>query len=57
VWAGNIIDVTREDDGASLVWVETAAGRLLSRVTGEAARELGLTPGLIVWAIVKAHTV
>jgi len=55
VWPGRVATLTREPTGAIRVQIETAAGAVLSRVTAGAARELGLTVGSPVWAIVKAH--
>jgi ABC-type molybdate transport system ATPase subunit len=37
------------------VWLDAQPGFVLARVTPEAARELAVTPGAEIWAIVKAH--
>lgn len=45
-----------EEEGASrLVTLDTDAGPILSRLTPEAAAELGLIRGKLAWALVKAH--
>jgi len=56
VWPGAISSIAREDDGSSLVAVETSAGRIFSRITAAAHSELGLADGGEVWAIVKTHS-
>ena len=57
VWAGRVVEVKHETSGRRLVHVETTAGGVLSRITTEAERELGVAPGAPVWAIVKAHAI
>jgi molybdate transport system ATP-binding protein len=52
---GEVSAVQTEDDGSRLVELQTSAGTLLSRVTGEAAQELGLGKGRRAWAVVKVH--
>jgi len=55
VLEGKVVSVTVE--GLSrLVELETSSGPILSRLTLEAAEELGLVPGKKAWALVKAHT-
>lgn len=52
---GTVTELTRErHDDSVLVSVDIGGPTLLSRVTQEAARALGLRTGLRVWALVKA---
>jgi molybdate transport system ATP-binding protein len=55
VLAGEVTAVTAESDQSQLVELDTQAGTLLSRVTPDAVRELGLELGKKAWALVKAH--
>jgi molybdate transport system ATP-binding protein len=55
VLAGEVRALTAESDGSRLVELETARGPVLSRITPEAARDLGLEQGKKAWALVKAH--
>jgi molybdopterin-binding protein len=55
VLAGEVKAVTAEGDQSRLVELGTHAGTVLSRVTPDAVRELGLEPGKKAWALVKAH--
>ena len=55
VLAADVRAVTGESDGSWLVELDTRAGRILSRVTPDAVRDLGLEPGKKAWALVKAH--
>jgi molybdate transport system ATP-binding protein len=55
VLAGEVRAVTAESDQSRLVELDTKAGTVLSRVTPDAVRELGLEPGKWAWALVKAH--
>lgn len=57
VLAGEIASVTVESDASRLVALATQAGEVLSRVTPEAVRDLGLAPGKKAWALVKAHAI
>jgi len=52
---GEIVSLRQEADGSRLVELKTAAGPILSRVTVEAVKELGLAEGRAAWALVKAH--
>jgi len=52
---GEVATVQIEEDGSRLVELKTAVGAILSRVTGEAAQELGLVAGRRAWAVVKVH--
>jgi molybdate transport system ATP-binding protein len=54
---GRITQLRQEEGGAVLVEMQTAAAPLLARVTGEAARELGLAQEKNAWAVIKAHAV
>ena len=54
VWRGTVRAVSDEAD-ARLVSVDTEFGPVLSRITPEAASELGLAPGVEAWAILKTH--
>lgn len=55
VWEGVVTDVNREADGSVLVGLDARVGRVLSRITADAARELELAAGHPVWAVVKTH--
>jgi molybdate transport system ATP-binding protein len=50
---GTVVSITR-DAGADLVAVDVGGATLLSRITPAATRELDLTVGATVWALVKA---
>jgi molybdate transport system ATP-binding protein len=54
IWPGRVRAVERVR-GAVEVWLDAQPGFVLARVTPEAARELAVTPGAEIWAIVKAH--
>ena len=51
---GTLLELVAEGRDAMLAVVAVAGSRLLARITREAADELGLRPGLPVWALVKA---
>jgi len=55
VLEGQVVSVWPESDQSVLVEVAAPVGRLLSRITPQAARELQLVPGCPVWAIAKAQ--
>ena len=55
--AGTITRVNSERDHSDLVEVDVGGARLLARVTTAATRELGLAPGVRVWALVKAVSI
>ena len=57
VLAGEVAAIAQEEGGSYLVELATGAGTVLSRLTGEAVRELALAPGKSAWALVKAHSV
>jgi molybdate transport system ATP-binding protein len=59
VLEGRVIDVAEARDSPSQALVRVAAGRclLLSRVTRRSVAELGLAPGLPVWALVKSAAI
>ncbi|MFO7324382.1 MAG: molybdenum ABC transporter ATP-binding protein [Pseudomonadota bacterium] len=50
---GHVVSVT-EDQGATLVEVDIGGATLLARISAAATRELGIRPGLGLWALVKA---
>ena len=52
--AGTLAEIVAEGSDAVLAVVDLAGARLLARVTREAVAELGLQPGLPVWALIKA---
>ena len=52
---GAVRAVTIEGDRSCLIALATDIGTILSRVTPEAVDELGLKPGKVAWALVKAH--
>ena len=52
--AGTLVELASEGPDAVLATVESAGSRLLARITRAAVDELGLRPGLSVWALVKA---
>lgn len=54
VLEGTVTSIQAQDKSV-LVALDTAAGKLLSRLTPEAVEELGLVPGMTAWALVKAH--
>jgi molybdate transport system ATP-binding protein len=54
VLPGTVCGVEQESAGADLVTIATGSVRLLARITREATVELGLRPGVPVWALVKA---
>ena len=51
---GTLVELVDEGQGAVLASVEVAGLRLLARITHPAVTELGLAPGMRVWALVKA---
>jgi molybdate transport system ATP-binding protein len=57
VWQARIIGLVPESRSSILVRLESASGLLRARVTPAAVSELGLAPGGIAWAIVKAHAI
>jgi len=55
VLAGRIAEIAEEPDTAyAETLIEIGPGRLRARITREAAAELGLAPGLPVWALIKS---
>jgi molybdate transport system ATP-binding protein len=53
VWPGVVQAIEEDGDRICLVRVKTEVAIIFSRVTVEAVAELGLAPGLAVWAMVK----
>ncbi len=51
---GVVAAVSTDEGGADLIAIDIGGQTLLARVTHEATRELGLAPGLRVWALIKA---
>jgi molybdate transport system ATP-binding protein len=51
---GVVTDVVADDEDAVLVTVDVGGANVLSRVTQEAMRALGLRVGLEIWVLVKA---
>ncbi len=54
VLTGVVTAVTSDDDESDLVGMDIGGTVIMARVTKAATRELSLTPGLPVWALVKA---
>jgi molybdate transport system ATP-binding protein len=52
--AGTVTAVTRDEGESDLISIDIGGTSIISRVTTVATRELKLTPGLPVWALVKA---
>jgi molybdate transport system ATP-binding protein len=52
--AGTVTTVTSDDAESDLIAVDIGGTVIMARVTKAATRELGLEPGLAVWALVKA---
>jgi molybdate transport system ATP-binding protein len=55
--AGTITALSADSEYADLVDIDVGGARLLARVTTAATRELGLAPGVRVWALVKAVSI
>jgi molybdate transport system ATP-binding protein len=51
---GVITAVSHDEDDSDLVAIDIGDAKIMARVTRAATRELGLAPGLPVWALVKA---
>jgi len=51
--AGRITAVLGDEDDADLIAIDVGGTIIMARVTKAATRDLGLTPGLAVWALVK----
>jgi molybdate transport system ATP-binding protein len=56
VLAAEIRAITPDDRNAALVELDVGGVTLISRITGDAARQLRLTVGQRVWVLVKAMT-
>ena len=54
ILSGVIASVASDDLDSQLVAIDIGGATIMARVTTAAARELGLIPGLPVWALVKA---
>ncbi len=57
IWEVRVVRVTAEPDGAVLVEMAAALGAVFARITADASRDLALSEGAAVWAVVKAHTI
>jgi molybdate transport system ATP-binding protein len=51
---GIVTSVSRDEDDSDLIAIDIGGTQIMARVTRAATRELGLTAGLSVWALVKA---
>ena len=51
---GVVTSVSADEDDADLIAIDIGGITIIARVTRAATRELGLAPGLPVWALVKA---
>lgn len=57
VLPGKIMDIQPTPDGQREVHISIDGGRgsvIISRITQDASRELGLSPGLPIWALIKS---
>jgi molybdate transport system ATP-binding protein len=52
--SGIVASVASDDLDSQLVAIDVGGATIMARVTNAAARELGLVPGLPVWALVKS---
>jgi molybdate transport system ATP-binding protein len=52
--SGIVASVAGDDGDSQLVAIDVGGAAIMARVTNAAARELGLVPGLPVWALVKS---
>jgi len=50
---GVITAVSHDEDDSDLIAIDIGGTQIMARVTRAATRELGLAPGLLVWALVK----
>jgi molybdate transport system ATP-binding protein len=54
ILTGIVAEVASDDSDSKLVAIDIGGATIMARVTTAAASELGLAPGLPVWALVKA---
>ena len=54
ILSGVVASVASDDLDSQLVAIDIGGATIMARVTTAAARELGLVPGLPVWALVKS---
>jgi molybdate transport system ATP-binding protein len=54
VLAGAVTSVTDDDGDSDLIAIDIGATTIMARVTKAATRDLGLTTGTAVWALVKS---
>jgi molybdate transport system ATP-binding protein len=52
--AGSIVDITSDETDSDLIAIDIGGTRIMARITKSATRELSLTVGLRVWALVKS---
>jgi len=52
--AGTVTTVANDDANSDLIGIDIGGTEIMARVTKAATRELSITPGLRVWALVKA---
>jgi len=51
---GSVTRIVADDENADLISIEIGGATILARITSAATRDLGLRPGLAVWALVKS---
>jgi len=51
---GSVTTIVADDENADLISIEIGGAAILARITSAATRDLGLRPGLTVWALVKS---
>jgi len=51
---GSIVEIASDDEESDLIAIDIGGTRIMARITKAATRELVLTVGLAVWALVKA---
>lgn len=54
--AGVVTSVAHDDANWDLIGIEIGGAEIMARITASSTRELSITPGLPVWALVKAAT-
>lgn len=57
IWEGRVRSIRTETGGSVLVQVDTPHATLFSRITPQAAAELGVSEGAAIWAVLKTHSV
>jgi molybdate transport system ATP-binding protein len=51
---GVVTAIVDDDAGSDLIAIDIGGEQVLARVTKAATRDLGLAPGLPVWALIKS---